>query len=162
MTPHASLFAKPVPPNPASSTPRQRARYVHEQTRLYARDLALQHLVHPDPEAEGEHFCAVAGIALGCGCCHSEVLHIAATEWRFAIAYAGNFLEALRRTLYPMCRAHIPERAIQQRADAIMAEWGVYLPDQLLNPVLAGIWHAAQPRRRRPRVPHDRVPVPTS
>jgi hypothetical protein len=62
---------------------------------------------------------------------------------------AGDCLEHLRRRVWPMAAARMPESSIIIAADEVVASHGTWIPDDLLMPLLRRIWHAAQRRGAR-------------
>ena len=138
-----------IVPDPARSTMRDRQAFMARHTRLWARDIALEHVLTAakDNTLRLEHLDAVIGFGLWCKATNEEIRTVANVEWARALEYSTRFLDVLRRKLWPMCRSGMPEDAIIAAADALMFEWGVCLGDELLLPLLKGIWVGAQPRR---------------
>ena len=147
----SSLFAVPVPPNPETSQPADRRAWMVSFTRLYTRGLALEHIVRncKDHWLQVEQFEAVMGHGFVCKATPDEIITCANEEWRLAEKYAANFLDALRKKLWPMCRARMPEAVVIAAADALQMEWQIAIDDEHLMPVIKGIWDAAQPRPAR-------------
>ncbi len=146
-----SIFAVPVPPNPATSQPADRRAWMVKWSRLYTRMLALEHVARncKDHWLQVEQFEAVMGFGFECKATADEIIACANEEWRLAENHAVNFLDALRRKLWPMCRAKLPEKVVIDAADTLQMEWGVGIDDEHLMPVIKGIWDAAQPRPAR-------------
>lgn len=145
-----AIFTDPIVPNPGASTLQQRRRYIVECTRPYARWLALDALLDPPDQANRhEHIQVVLAFGVHCKCSADEILSIEAAEWGFATQYAENFLDALRRKVWPLCRARMPQETIQRAADEVMSDWNAWVPDELLNPVLRKIYLGAIPRKGR-------------
>lgn len=98
-----------------------------------------------------EHFEAVMGFGDMCQAPAHEVALIAKNEWQRAETHALKWMDALRRRLWPMCRAEAPEKAVQAAADAVGEQFGIFVPDELLFPVLDQIELGARPIKRRRR-----------
>jgi hypothetical protein len=80
-----------------------------------------------------------------------EIATIAKSEWKRADAHALKWMEALRRRLWPMCRAEAPDKAVIAAADEVGAMFNIIVPDELLFPVLQKIEAGARPKPRRRR-----------
>jgi hypothetical protein len=151
MTHLPSLWQEPIPPSGPAVTPQQRMAWIREWIRPYTRDLALEHLLTQpgDHRLQLESFEAAIAFGFKCKASADEIIMAANAEWDAAIANVTRCLEALRRRLWHMCRARMPEETIIKAADAVTQDFDVFVPDELLMPLLKRIWDAAQVRRGR-------------
>ena len=146
-----SIYAAPIPPTGEWVTSAHRMRWIREQIRLYTRELALEHLLTgpQDHELQLESFEAGIGFGFQCKANHEEIITACNAEWADATAHGARFIEALRRRLWSMCRARMSEQVVIQAADEVQRQWGVFVGDEVLMPLLHKIDIAAKPRRRR-------------
>jgi hypothetical protein len=103
------------------------------------------------PRRYDEHVGAVISFGLQCEAPAQEIATIAKNEWKRADAHALKWMEALRRRLWPMCRAEAPDKAVIAAADEVGAMFNIIVPDELLFPVLQKIEAGARPKPRRRR-----------
>lgn len=150
-----SALAAPIqPPDPAKSTTLDRQKFMTRWTRLYARDLALEHvLTSPaDHALRSEHFQAVMGFGFACKATGDEIIALSRVEWDRAIDYARRFLEAWRRRLAALCRAATPRDAVLAATEELLMDWGLYIPELSSNAYLQHILHDAAAHRIRQAV----------
>ena len=141
----ASLLATPIPPIGQAVTSMHRIRWIREQCRLYTRDLALWEVmgdVEP-PWGRIEAFGAAMGFGKQCEASDAEITTAGNAEWEAAKQHATNLLEHVRRRVWSMCAARLPEATIQAAADEACRQRDSFIPDDLLNPLLLNIWQAA-------------------
>jgi hypothetical protein len=98
-----------------------------------------------------EHFEAIMDFGEMCQAPAPEIATIAKSQWDRAEAHALNWMDALRRRLWPMCRAEAPEKSVIAAADEVGAKFSIIVPDELLFPVLQKIEAGARPRKQRRR-----------
>ncbi len=154
-----SLWQQPLPPSGAEVTPQRRMAWIREQVRLYARELALEQLLEPPPDdrLKAEIFSAVVDFGLKAKSTRDEIISAFDAEWDDATKHAARWLEALRRRVWSMCRAQMPEQTIIQAARETERNFSVFVGDELLMPLLKRIWDAAQPRRGKGPIRHGRA-----
>jgi len=147
-----SIYTKPQPPEPLTSTLEARRQFMVSWTRCYTRDLALEFVLRGGGQANAdipaEAFEAIEGFGKQCGASLPEIIGIVSREWVAAETNAIKFLEELRRKLWPMCRSSMPQASIIDAFNTLCIQWRISVPDDLAPKVIASIWHAAQPRRR--------------
>jgi hypothetical protein len=86
-----------------------------------------------------------------CQATAQEIANIAKSQWQRAEAHALKWMDGLRRRLWPMCRAEAPEKSVIAAAEEIGAKFDIFVPDELLFPVLQKIERGARPTARRRR-----------
>jgi hypothetical protein len=152
MRPNLTEYQR-APPR-AEAPAGQRIGWIRQQHRLYARELAVEYLLDPPPAdlpylQQAEAFSAAIGFGIQCKATPEEIITAAATEWADASRAVSECLDHMRRLLWPMCAAKMPEQAIRQAAAGVCERHNVYVPRELLTPLLSRTWDAAT-RRRRP------------
>jgi hypothetical protein len=98
-----------------------------------------------------EHVEIVATFGEQCQAPAQEIALIVKNQWDRAEAHALKWMDALRRRLWPMCRAEAPDKAVIAAADEVGAMFNIIVPDELLFPVLQKIEAGARPKPRRRR-----------
>jgi hypothetical protein len=147
-----SILRDPVAPSVATSTPASRIHWIRECHRLYARDLAVEHLLAPrDPElltCRTEAFTAALGFGEQCQATDHEIIMAADAEWADAMRAATEGVELVRRCTWRLCASGMPAEAIRRAAEDACERRGIWIVEELLAPLLTSVWKAAQPRRR--------------
>jgi hypothetical protein len=151
-----SLLRDPIPPSRETSTPHSRIHWIRECHRLYARDLAVEHLLGErdyDPELpdrlRAEAFFAAAGFGEQCHAAPHEIILAADAEWADATRAVIEGVELVRRFTWRLCASGMPDATVIKAAEEACERRGIWIPDELLMPLLRSIETAAKPRRRR-------------
>jgi hypothetical protein len=137
-----------IPPDPARSTPAQRRQWMIRFSRFQTRMLALEHLLTNARyhALQVEQFGVVTMHGYSCGAPHNEIIAVANAEWALALLYCEDFLDHLRRTLWSMCRANAPRRAIIDTAYRAFIAADIGIDDDRLMVLIGDIWNGARPR----------------
>jgi hypothetical protein len=98
-----------------------------------------------------EHAQAIMGFGQMCQASPEEIAIIAKSQWDRAEAHALKWMDALRRRLWPMCRTEASDKAVIAAADEVGAKFDIFVPDELLFPVLEKIELGARPKPSRRR-----------
>jgi hypothetical protein len=141
----------PTMPTGPEATPQRRIAWISGQIRAYARLLAFDELLGEcDPGANrDENFAAASGFGAMIEAGETEIAIAANREWHDATQRGANCLEHLRRRVWPMAAARMPEDSIIQAAKTVLRTHDEHMGDEVLMPFLRNVWSAAT--RRGPR-----------
>lgn len=141
-------------PARAADSPR-RIAFIRGKVRLYARDLALQQLAGLPFEFSEDHTAlevvlhAAVGIAEQCGLPWLDGIAAGQAEMADATTYARDFVDHLRRVVFPMARDRRPGDVILGAAEQVNERHGGHMPSEALHQACRKIAHGAAPTPRR-------------
>jgi hypothetical protein len=141
----------PLPGRHADSP--QRIQFVRRHISAYARDLALWELAGTldDEHSAAEQIVhAAVGIAEQCGLPWLDGIAAGQAEMAEATTYARDFVDQLRRVVFPMARDRRPGDAILAAAKHVNQRHGCHMPSEELRQACSVIARSAtSPARRR-------------
>ena len=139
----------PLPRRDADSP--TRIKFLRRHVRLYAQDQAILGLAGLIDDAEIDTLLAATGIAEQCGMPYRDGIAAGRAEWASAQDRAKQFVDDLRRVVYPLSRGGSDQRRIMAAAEIVSDRYGYALPGISLSQACEAIWRSAQSRPVRRR-----------